>query len=57
MKLDPDKPLPMRPTARHLRLIGLTKPLAAGDRFLLVLDFLNAGEVEIEVVVEAGSGG
>jgi copper(I)-binding protein len=46
----------MRPTARHLRLIGLSKPLAAGDRFLLVLDFLNAGEVEIEVVVEAGSG-
>ena len=46
----------MRLMTRCLRLIGFTKPLAAGDRFLLVLDFLNAGEVEIEVVVEAGSG-
>jgi copper(I)-binding protein len=56
MKLDPDKPLPMRPTARHLRLIGLTRSLVAGDRFPLILDFLNAGEVAIEVVVEPGSG-
>lgn len=54
--LDPNKPVPMRPTARHLRLIGLKKPLLAGDRFMMVLDFLSAGEVEIEVMVEEKPG-
>jgi len=46
----------MRLMTRCLRLIGLTKPLAEGDRLSLILDFLNAGEIEIEVVVEVGSG-
>jgi copper(I)-binding protein len=55
IKLDPGRPIAMRPTARHLRLIGLTRPLAEGDRFPLILDFLNAGEIEIEVVVQPGS--
>jgi periplasmic copper chaperone A len=50
--LDPKRPVPMRPTARHLRLIGLKQPLKKGDRFPIILDFLNAGEVEIEVIVE-----
>ena len=46
----------MRPTARHLRLIGLSKPLVEGDRFHIILDFLNAGETEIEVIVEKTPG-
>jgi copper(I)-binding protein len=46
----------MRPTARHLRLVGLRKPLKMGDRFRMILDFLNAGEVEIEVMVEEKPG-
>ncbi len=50
--LDPGKPFPMRPTSRHMRLVGLSMPLAKGDTFNLVLDFLNAGEVEIEVHVQ-----
>lgn len=50
--LEPKAPVPMRPTARHLRLIGLKQPLKKGDRFHVVLDFLNAGEAEIEVIVE-----
>jgi copper(I)-binding protein len=50
--LDPKKPVPMRPTARHLRLQGLKRPLLIGDHFKIVLDFLNAGEVEIDVIVE-----
>jgi periplasmic copper chaperone A len=54
--LDPKKPVPMRPTARHLRLVGLKKPLRAGDRFNLILDFLNAGETQIEVFVEEKPG-
>ncbi len=56
IELDPGKPAAMRPTARHLRLIGLDRPLVPGDRFKVVLDFLNAGEVEIEVFVEEKPG-
>src|SRR5436190_6773928 len=55
--LDPGLPVPMRPTARHLRLVGLTKPLAIDDRFTMILDFLNAGEIEIEAIVESQPGG
>ena len=54
--LDPKKPVPMRPTARHLRLLGLRQPLKNGDRFKIILDFLNSGEVEIEVFVEEKPG-
>jgi periplasmic copper chaperone A len=54
LALDPGKPIPMRPTARHLRLIGLRKPLEKGDGFTMILDFLNAGEIEIEVHVANG---
>jgi periplasmic copper chaperone A len=51
-----NKPIAMRPQAVHLRLIGLRKELKLGDRFKLVLDFLNAGEVELEVYVETTPG-
>ena len=54
--LEPGKPVPMRPTARHLRLVGLKQPLKPGESFSLILDFLNAGEAEIEVMVEATPG-
>ena len=54
--LDPKKPVPMRPTARHLRLIGLKQALKVGDRFTVILDFLNAGEIEIEVFIEEKPG-
>ncbi len=54
--LEPGTPIPMRPTARHLRLVGLKQPLKAEDRFAIILDFLNAGEVEIEVMVEKEPG-
>ena len=56
MALDPKKPVPMRPTARHLRLIGLKQALKVGDRFTVILDFLNAGEIEIEVFIEEKPG-
>jgi periplasmic copper chaperone A len=52
--LEPGRPFPMRPTARHLRMIGLRHPLAKGDRFKVILDFLNAGEAEIEAHVAEG---
>lgn len=53
---DPGKPVAMRKGARHLRLIGLSKPLKAGDRFDMILDFEKAGEITVEVIVEDGSG-
>jgi copper(I)-binding protein len=37
----------------HLMLFGLHRPLAAGDRFPLTLRFERAGEIQIEVWVEA----
>ena len=54
--LESNKPVPMRPAARHLRLVGLKKPLIAGDRFKIILDFLNSGEAEIEIIVEEKPG-
>ena len=54
--LDPVKPVPMRPTARHLRLVGLKTPLVTGASFNMILDFLKAGEVEVEVIVESKPG-
>jgi copper(I)-binding protein len=56
MILEPGKPFPMRPTGRHLRLVGLSGPLMPDTRFAVVLDFLNAGEIEIEAYVEAAPG-
>ena len=56
MPLEPGKPAAMRPTARHLRLIGLGAPLQEGQRFSIILDFLNSGEIEIEVMVENAPG-
>ena len=47
MILEPGNPFPMRPTGRHLRLVGLEEPLVPGNRFTVLLDFLNAGEIEI----------
>ena len=56
IELLPGKPVAMRRGALHLRLIGLTRSLKLGDRFELILDFLNAGETVTEVIVEDGSG-
>jgi copper(I)-binding protein len=56
LDLLPRRPFPMRPTAFHLRLVGLQRPLLIGDRFNMVLDFELAGEIEIDVDVEAVPG-
>lgn len=55
-ELEPGKPFPMRPTARHLRLIGLHQPLEVGNSFSIILDFEFAGEIEILVLVEEKPG-
>ena len=48
----PKKPLPMRPTARHIRLMELTKPLLAGDSIEITLKFAKAGQTKIEVHIQ-----
>ena len=54
--LAPQKPFPMRPTAKHIRLIGLTKPLLAGDRIQITMKFAIAGETKIEVHIQDKAG-
>jgi periplasmic copper chaperone A len=54
--LAPQKPLPMRPTARHIRLMGLTQPLLAGDLIEVTLRFATAGETKIEVHMQDKAG-
>jgi copper(I)-binding protein len=41
------------PGGTHLMLFGLQKPLVAGERFPLTLQFEQAGKVEVEVSIEA----
>jgi periplasmic copper chaperone A len=54
--LPPRKPIAMRPQAVHMRLVAVRRDLKLGDRFSLILDFLHAGEVEVEVHVENSPG-
>ena len=55
-ELAPKKPLPMRPTANHIRLMGLVKPFISGDRILITLKFATAGETKIEVHIQDKAG-
>jgi periplasmic copper chaperone A len=54
--LQPNLPLAMRPTARHIGLRALSKSLQTGDRIQLILLFKNAGEIAVDVYVEATPG-
>jgi copper(I)-binding protein len=44
-------PLSFEPNGRHVMLMGLKRPLKAGEEFPLVLTFANAGPVEVRVRV------
>ena len=50
--LEPKKPVPMRPTARHIRLLGLSKPLLAGDTISISLRFERSGETKIDAHIQ-----
>jgi len=43
----------LQPGGFHIMLIGLKAPLKEGDRFPLTLTFEDAGEITVEVAVEA----
>jgi copper(I)-binding protein len=55
-ELLPNTPVAMRPHATHLQLAGLNQNLVVGENFKLVLDFLNAGEIEVTVDIELTPG-
>jgi copper(I)-binding protein len=50
--IEAGRPLAMRPGARHIALTGLARDLVVGEKFALKLRFENAGEIEVEAVVE-----
>jgi copper(I)-binding protein len=48
-----DGSVALKPGSYHVMLIGLKKPLAAGDSFPLTLTFEKAGNISIMVPVKA----
>jgi len=49
----PGETVELRPGGLHLMMIGLTAPLQQGTRVPLTLRFERAGEVRVELAVEA----
>ena len=47
------KTVELKPGGLHIMFTGLKAPLKAGDKFPLTLKFEKAGEVTVDVVVEA----
>lgn len=45
----------LAPKGTHVMLMGLGKPLAAGESFPLVLEFEQAGELTVNVAVRSAS--
>jgi hypothetical protein len=50
--LPPHKEVLFAPSGHHIMLIGLKQPLAAGDRFSLLLTFEQTEQALVEVVVQ-----
>ncbi len=51
IEVNPGEPAVFRPGGLHIMLIGLKKPLVAGQTFPLRLRFEKAGEMLVEVKV------
>jgi copper(I)-binding protein len=57
IEIKPGEPAVLKPGGLHLMLIGLKKPLVAGQTFPLRLRFEKAGEIPVAVKVgQTGSG-
>lgn len=52
IEIKPGQEVHLRPSAGHVRLIGLKKALSAYDTLPLTLVFLRAGPVQVDVLVE-----
>lgn len=58
IELKPASRVEMRPgEGYHLMLMGLQRPLKAGESFSITLQFEKAGKIEVNVPVQAGRGG
>jgi periplasmic copper chaperone A len=55
IELPAGKKVELKPGGPHIMFIGLKAPLKQGDKFPLKLKFEKAGEVTVEVNVEAAS--
>lgn len=51
IEVAPGEPTALKPGGLHVMLIGLKKPLVAGQTFPLMLKFEKAGEVPVQVMV------
>ena len=54
--ISPNTSVDLKPGGLHLMLIGLKKPIVAGDKFGIILKFQTAGDVKLEVPVITFSG-
>ena len=52
----PGEPVALKPGGLHIMLIGLKAPLKVGDKIPLTLRFERAGEVKVDLAVQAGGG-
>jgi len=52
LDLTPGEPATLKPGGIHIMLMGLNRPLAAGESFPLTLSFEKAGKREVTVAVE-----
>ncbi len=53
LPVPPDGSVVLKPGSYHVMLIGLKKPLTAGETFLLKLTFEKAGTISVTVPVQA----
>jgi copper(I)-binding protein len=56
LEIPPGATVALKPGSYHVMLVGLTHPLAKGDRVKGTLTFEKAGKVDVEFVVEAIGG-
>ncbi len=52
----PGEPVALKPGGLHIMLIGLKAPLKVGDKVPLTLKFERAGDVQVDLLVQAGGG-
>ena len=55
LDIPPNASVTLGPGSYHVMLVGLSHPLAAGDKVPLTLTFEKAGKVDVSADVEAGA--
>jgi copper(I)-binding protein len=55
LQIEPKTPLTFAPGANHMMLLGLHKPLVAGNTFPITLQFRQSGSVAVTIQVRNGS--